>query len=177
MRVCIFWKLGTICHTITPIAVAITGTTTATSQARPTSSRSAITMPPTIMIGAITITVPPISTTSWTCCTSLVSRVISDGAPNCCPSRAENSPTRRKIAARRSRPNPIAVRAANHTRSSEASPGSSAAANITPRRRQMSQMSPATTPLSMISALRLGRNSIATVAQNCRARIASRFEV
>ena len=72
-------------------------------------------MPPTIMIGADTIRVPPISTSICTCCTSLVSRVISDGAPKCCTSRAENEPTRWKIAARRSRPKPIALRAENHT--------------------------------------------------------------
>ena len=63
------------------------------------------------MIGAATISVHAISTSIWTCCTSLVSRVISDGAPKCWTSRAENEPTRWKIAARTSRPKPIAVRA------------------------------------------------------------------
>ena len=67
------------------------------------------------MIGADTNIVKPISTSICTCWTSLVSRVMSDGAPKCCTSRAEKVPTRRKIAARRSRPKDIAVRAANHT--------------------------------------------------------------
>ena len=67
------------------------------------------------MIGADTNMVKPISTSICTCWTSLVSRVISDGAPKCCTSRAENVPTRWKISARTSRPKDIAVRAANHT--------------------------------------------------------------
>ena len=76
-------------------------------------------MPPTIMIGAATISVQASSTSICTCCTSLVSRVISDGAPNCCTSRWENDPTRWKIAARTSRPKLIAVRAENHTAATE----------------------------------------------------------
>ena len=59
--------------------------------------------------------VQAISTSICTCCTSLVLRVISDGAPNCCTSRAEKPPTRWKSAARTSRPKLIAVRAPNHT--------------------------------------------------------------
>ena len=55
-------------------------------------------MPPTIMIGAITIRVHDISTSICTCWTSLVSRVIRLGAPKCCTSRCENVPTRWKIA-------------------------------------------------------------------------------
>ena len=50
------------------------------------------------MIGAATISVKVISTSIWTCCTSLVVRVISDGAPNWPTSRAEKSCTRSKIA-------------------------------------------------------------------------------
>ena len=71
--------------------------------------------PPTIMIGDWTAIVQPISTSIWTCCTSLVLRVISDGAPKCCTSRVENVPTRSKIAARTSRPKAIAIRAPNQT--------------------------------------------------------------
>ena len=46
-------------------------------------------MPPTHMIGAVTIIVKVISTSICTCWTSLVVRVISDGAPNLPTSRAE----------------------------------------------------------------------------------------
>ncbi len=50
-------------------------------------------MPPTHMIGAVTIIVQVISTSICTCCTSLVVRVISDGAPKAPTSRAENAVT------------------------------------------------------------------------------------
>ena len=83
---------------ISPIAATSTGTHTATSQESPTSWRSAMTMPPTHMIGAATSIVQDISTSICTCCTSFVFRVISDGAPNRFTSRAENSPTRWKTA-------------------------------------------------------------------------------
>ena len=45
------------------------------------------------MIGAITIIVALISTSIWTCWTSFVVRVISDGAPTLPTSRAESRPT------------------------------------------------------------------------------------
>ena len=44
-----------------------TGTATATSQNSPTSSRSAMIIPPTIMIGAINIMVRLMKTRVWTC--------------------------------------------------------------------------------------------------------------
>lgn len=96
------------------------------------SSRAAMMMPPTIMIGAETIRVPPMSTSICTCCTSLVSRVMSDGAPKCCTSRAEKDPTRPKIAARRSRPKPIALRAENHTAAIEQTTCTRETASISP---------------------------------------------
>ena len=68
-------------------------------------------MPPTHMIGAETISVKVSSTSIWTCWTSLVVRVISDGAPNWPTSRAEKSCTWAKMAPRMSRPTAIAVRA------------------------------------------------------------------
>ena len=114
-----------------------TGTTASTSQDRPTSSRAAMMMPPTIMIGAATSSVPAISTSICTCWTSLVSRVISEGAPNCCTSRAENVPTRWKIAARRSRPKPIALRAENQTAITEQTICTSETASISPPWRTM----------------------------------------
>ena len=67
-------------------------------------------MPPTIMIGAATIIVALMSTSICTCCTSLVVRVISDGAPKWFISWAENDPTRWNRSRRTSRPNAIAVR-------------------------------------------------------------------
>ncbi len=67
--------------------------------------------PPTAMIGAMTIMVKVINVSICTCCTSLVLRVMSEGAPKPATSRLENEATRPKIADRRSRPKPIAVRA------------------------------------------------------------------
>ena len=52
---CIARKCGIIRQMIRPIATASAGTATATSQDSPTSSRRAMMMPPTIMIGAETI--------------------------------------------------------------------------------------------------------------------------
>lgn len=68
-------------------------------------------MPPTHMMGADTIRVNDISTSIWTCWTSLVVRVMRDGAPKWPTSRAENDCTRSKTAARTSRPSAEAVRA------------------------------------------------------------------
>ena len=53
--VCIERKCGTIREMISPIAIPSAGTATATSHARPRSSRRAMKMPPTIMIGADTM--------------------------------------------------------------------------------------------------------------------------
>jgi hypothetical protein len=55
----------------------------------PGSSRTAKTMPITIVIGAVIIIVQAMTTSIWICWTSLVVRVISDGAPNWPTSRAE----------------------------------------------------------------------------------------
>ncbi len=137
MRTCITRKLGTICRTMSPTRRASTGTTSTISHESPTSSRIAITTAPTIMIGADTNMVKPISTSICTCWTSLVSRVMSEGAPKCCTSRAENVPTRRKIAARRSRPKDIAVRAANHTAATAHSAWRTDTASITVPRSMM----------------------------------------
>ncbi len=76
-----------------------------------TSWLSAITTPPTHMMGAATIMVNVIRTSIWTCCTSLVVRVIRDGAPNRPTSREEKDCTRSKTAVRMSRPSAMAVRA------------------------------------------------------------------
>ncbi len=74
-----------------------------------TSWRRAMMMPPTTMIGAEIIIVRPMRTTIWTCCTSLVLRVMSDGVPKWLTSTCEKVSTVRKIALRTSRPKPIAI--------------------------------------------------------------------
>ena len=66
-------------------------------------------MPPMHMIGARIMTFSIIRTTIWTCCTSLVVRVISDGAPKRLTSASEKPSTWRKSLPRMSRPNPIDV--------------------------------------------------------------------
>ncbi len=81
MRSCMARKPGTIREITNPTARNSSGTQTASSQDSPRSSRIAISTPPTIMIGAATIIVQVISTSICTCCTSLVLRVISEGAP------------------------------------------------------------------------------------------------
>ena len=52
---CMAWKWGIIRQMTRPTETPRSGTATATSQASPTSSRTAMMMPPTIMIGAVTI--------------------------------------------------------------------------------------------------------------------------
>ena len=131
---------------------------TTISHDRPTSSRIAITIAPTIMIGADTIIVKPISTSICTCWTSLVSRVISDGAPKWLTSRAENEPTRCEDLG-------AYVAAETHRRTRGEPDGDDGAQRLRERDREhqrrrarmMKSVSPVTTPLSMISALMLGR--------------------
>ena len=107
IRFCMSRNSGTMREMIRPIEISSTGTLTAISQDRPMSCCMAMMIPPIARIGAATNSVQVISTTICTCCTSLVVRVISDGAPNCDTSRSENSLTRWKIAPRRSRPSDI----------------------------------------------------------------------
>ena len=66
-------------------------------------------MPPTHMIGAITIRVSAICRNSWICWMSLVLRVISDAVPKRFISLAENACTLVKTAPRMSAPAPIAT--------------------------------------------------------------------
>ncbi len=110
MRSCIARNWGTMRVMIRPIDTSSAGTQTSMSQDRPRSWRRAMMMPPTPMIGAATSIVQVITTSIWTCCTSLVPRVISEGAPNWETSLAENPPTWWKTAERTSRPNPMAAR-------------------------------------------------------------------
>ena len=76
--------------------------------------------PTTIVMGAAMAMVQAMTTSICTCCTSLVMRVMSDGAPKAPTSRAEKSVTRWNRAARMSRPKPIATRAPDaHRRDGE----------------------------------------------------------
>ena len=92
-----------------PMMTSSNGTPTITNQARPVSSRSAITMPPIAVMGAASMSVQVICTSIWVCCTSLVMRVMSDGAPKVATSRAEKSVTRSNRSRRTSRPNFMAT--------------------------------------------------------------------
>ena len=92
-----------------PSTIAATGIANTRTIDRPTSWRSAMITPTTIVIGAAIAIVHAITTSICTCCTSLVMRVISDGAPNAPTSRAEKSVTWWKRLLRRSRPKLIAT--------------------------------------------------------------------
>ncbi len=109
MRSCIFWNAGIMFATIVPRTTAADGMATARITDRPMSSRSAITMPTVMVIGAPIAIVHVMITSIWTCCTSFVMRVISDGAPKAPTSRAENSVTWWNSEARISRPKPMAT--------------------------------------------------------------------
>ena len=104
---------------------AISGMITAIIAESGTSWRSAMMMPPIIMIGARIMTLSIITTTIWTCCTSLVLRVMSDGAPKRFTSVCEKLSTWRKIAPRTSRPNAMAVFDPSRPTMTEATPMSS----------------------------------------------------
>ena len=89
---------------------AMIGRTTIRMPDNGTSWRSAMMIPPTARIGAMIIMFRPIRTTIWTCWTSLVLRVMSDGVPNVSSSAREKLSTLRKMAPRTSRPNAMPVR-------------------------------------------------------------------
>ncbi len=110
-RSCMVRNSGRSLRTIKVTQMPRTGTTATSTADSGTSRPSASTMPPTHMIGADTIRVNVIRASIWICWTSLVVRVISEGAPNCPTSRAEKDCTRSKTAARTSRPSAAAVRA------------------------------------------------------------------
>lgn len=110
-RFCMERKSGRSRQTTTPTEAAITGSTASSTPESGTSWPSAMITPPTHMMGAVTISVKVIRASIWTCWTSLVVRVIRDGAPKPFSSRAEKDCTRSKTAARTSRPRAAAVRA------------------------------------------------------------------
>ena len=110
IRSCILRNPGTIWEMTVPMAITSTGMLTVSTSDRPVSSRTAMMIPPTSVIGAATSSVQVISTSICTCCTSLVIRVISDGAPKVFISLAEKSPMWWNRPSRQSRPKPIAAR-------------------------------------------------------------------
>src|ERR1035437_6945682 len=86
------------------IIPTINGMMISSSPESGTSSRIAMITPPTIMIGAMIMMLNAMTRTIWTCCTSLVLRVINDGVPKVFVSFWEKSITLRKMALRTSRP-------------------------------------------------------------------------
>ena len=84
-EVCISRNCGIIRGMTRPTTTPSTGTATAMSQDSATSSRNAMKMPPTMMIGVETMIGSAMKTTICTWVTSLVLREISVGAPNATP--------------------------------------------------------------------------------------------
>ena len=99
IRACIDLKSGIADRTIRPMNTSSIGMATKTTVDSDTLSRSAMMMPPIIIMGASRMTLSIINTTICTCCTSLVVRVISDGVPKRLTSACEKLSTWRKSAA------------------------------------------------------------------------------
>ena len=111
MRSCMTRKSGTVRTMIALTAMSSTGIATAIMSESSRSCCSAMMTPPIARIGALTSIVLVMSTSICTCCTSLVVRVMSEGAPNRLTSRSEKVPTCANTAPRKSRPRAIATRA------------------------------------------------------------------
>ena len=109
---CMARNNGTALTITPPMRAIMIGTITSSSSDSGASCRIAMRNPPTAMSGAVIITVSATCMNIWTCWTSLVLRVISDGAPNVFISRSANVSTWPKMRARMSRPTDIAVREA-----------------------------------------------------------------
>jgi len=109
------------------------------------------------------------TTTCWTCSTSFVLRVMSDGVPKWFTSTWENVWTCRKTALRTSRPKAIATFAPQYVPMTDAPPNTSVMRIIRPPVRQMKLRSPFTTPLLMISAFSSGRYMLAIAWTKSRA--------
>ncbi len=106
---CIDMKSGMARVITRPMTTPMTGIATRMTAESGTSRRSAMMRPPMAVIGAATTTLSIISTTIWTCCTSLVVRVMSDGGPNLLTSACEKPWMRRNREPRVSRPRPMEV--------------------------------------------------------------------
>ena len=114
-----------------PMNSAMTGTATTSRNESGPPSRMARMMPPTHMIGAMTMSVRAACTNTWTCWTSFVLRVMSEGVPKWFISRAEKPWTRVKTAPRMSAPNPIDTRDAQYTATMETNPSTRVIASMT----------------------------------------------
>ena len=150
------------------MTTAISGTITTSVSESCAFSRIAMMTPPIARIGAVRRIVSAICRKSWTCWTSFVLRVISDGVPKRVISRAEKCCTRSKTAPRTSRPTPIDARDAKYTLTMARTPRTSVTASMTVPIRQMYSVSPFATPLLMMSAFRLGRYRFAIDWMNTR---------
>ena len=93
MRTCITWNWGTIREITVPTDRRSAGMLTRRMSVNGPSSRTAKMTPPMMVNGAASMSVHVISTRICTCWTSLVIRVINDGAPNRATSWAEKSVT------------------------------------------------------------------------------------
>ena len=110
MRTCMSRNCGIIREITRPMAMSRTGMLTSSRRDSPPSSRTARMTPPMAVTGAAMRSVQVMKSSICTCCTSLVMRVMSDGAPNALTSRVEKPVTRWNRPARTSRPNPIDAR-------------------------------------------------------------------
>ena len=108
-EVCMRPNHGTMREMTSPTQRPSSGTATATSHDSPTSSRSAMMMPPNIMIGVVTSSAKAMKATICTWVTSLVLREMSVGAPKRVTSWAEKPTTVPKTLPRMSRPMPMAT--------------------------------------------------------------------
>ena len=106
---CMTRKRGRARDSISPMNTARSGMITISRADSATSSRTAMMIPPTAMIGAMIITLSAMTRTVWTCWTSFVLRVMRVGAPKWFVSACENDSTFWKIAPRTSRPKAMPV--------------------------------------------------------------------
>ena len=106
---CMDMKSGVARQITTPMNAPMMGIATRMTPESGTLRRSAMMTPPMAIIGACSTTLSIMSSTICTCCTSLVVRVISDGAPKRFTSAWENFWTRRNREPRTSRPRPMDV--------------------------------------------------------------------
>ena len=118
-----------------------------------------MTIPPTAMMGDMTIMRMLIIVNICTCVMSLVVRVMRDGVPILSNSFREKRSTRVKTLRRRSLPKPMPIRADSHAAAMEQSTPPSATSSICPPTRRMYAVSPLTIPVSTMSDIRVGRDS------------------
>ena len=109
MRSCMSWNWGTIREITSPMGMTRRGMAATRMSERAPSSCTARMVPPMMVIGAATNSVHIMTTRIWTWVTSLVMRLMSDGAPKWPTSWAEYPVTRWNRPARTSRPKAMAA--------------------------------------------------------------------